>query len=50
MNASISVACYKSKILSTGEHPIMLRVAKDEEEIPYFGNLYTFGSLGFYKE
>lgn len=29
MNASISVVCYKSKTLSNGEHPLMLRVTKD---------------------
>ena len=29
MNASISVVCYKSKTLSNGEHPLMLRISKD---------------------
>ncbi len=29
MNACISVVCYKSKTLSNGERPLMLRVAKD---------------------
>lgn len=29
MNAIISVICYKSKILSNGEHPLMLRVAQN---------------------
>ena len=29
MEATISVVCYKSKILSNGESPIMVRVAKD---------------------
>ena len=29
MDATISVVCYKSKILSNGESPIMVRVAKD---------------------
>lgn len=28
MNASISVICYKSKTLSNGEHPLMLRIAQ----------------------
>jgi len=28
MNASISVICYKSKTLSNGEHPLMLRIIK----------------------
>ena len=28
MNASISVVCYKSKTLSTGEHPLMLQISK----------------------
>lgn len=31
MNASISVICYKSKTLSNGEHPLMLRVTKDRK-------------------
>ena len=29
MNASITVVCYKSKTLSNGEHPLMLRISKD---------------------
>ena len=29
MDATISVVCYKSKVLSNGESPIMVRVAKD---------------------
>lgn len=29
MNACISVVYYTSKTLSNGEHPLMLRVAKD---------------------
>ena len=29
MNATITVVCYKSKILSNGEHPLMLRICKD---------------------
>lgn len=29
MNATISVICYKYKVLGNGEHPIMLRVSKD---------------------
>lgn len=29
MNATISVVCYKSKTLSNGEHPLMLRISKD---------------------
>lgn len=29
MDATISVICYKSKIMSNGESPIMVRVAKD---------------------
>ena len=29
MNATISVICYKSKTLSNGEHPLMLRIAQD---------------------
>ena len=28
MNATANVLCYKSKTLSNGEHPIMLRVCK----------------------
>lgn len=31
MNASISVVCYKSKTLSNGEHPLMLRITKDRK-------------------
>ena len=29
MNATISVICYKSKTLSNGEHPLMLRIAQN---------------------
>ena len=29
MNASVSVICYKQKILSNGENPLMLRICKD---------------------
>ena len=29
MDATISVICYKSKTLANGEHPLMLRIAKD---------------------
>ena len=31
MNAAISVICYKSKTLSNGEHPLMLRVIKNRK-------------------
>ena len=29
MNTTISVICYKSKTLSNGEHPLMLRIAQN---------------------
>ena len=29
MNATVNVVCYTSKILSNGEHPLMLRICKD---------------------
>lgn len=29
MNASISVVCYRSKVLSCGENPIMLQISKN---------------------
>ena len=32
MNASVSVVCYKSKTLSNGEHPLMLRISKDNRK------------------
>ena len=32
MNASVSVICYKSKVLSNGENPLMLRIAKDNRK------------------
>ena len=31
MNASVSVVCYKSKVLSNGESPLMLRIYKDNK-------------------
>ena len=31
MSASVSVVCYKSKVLSNGESPLMLRVIKDRK-------------------
>ncbi|HCL17616.1 MAG TPA: hypothetical protein DHW44_01370 [Odoribacter splanchnicus] len=39
MNASISVVCYKSKTLSNGEHPLMLRITKDRK--PKYVSLST---------
>lgn len=29
MNANVNILCYKSKTLSNGEHPLMIRVCKD---------------------
>jgi len=29
MNTTVNVLCYKSKVLSNGEHPLMLRICKD---------------------
>ncbi|NDV47924.1 hypothetical protein D0T49_12805 [Paludibacter sp. 221] len=29
MNATISITCYKSKNLTNGEHPLMIRICKD---------------------
>lgn len=29
MNATVNVLCYKLKVLSDGEHPLMIRVCKD---------------------
>ena len=31
MNATVLVVCYKSKTLSNGEHPLMLRVIKNRK-------------------
>ena len=31
MNATISVVCYKYKILKNGEHPLMIRVSKNQK-------------------
>ena len=28
MNTTVNVLCYKSKVLSNGEHPLMLRICK----------------------
>ena len=33
MDATISVICYKSKTLSNGEHPLMLRIAQNGKNI-----------------
>ena len=38
MNATVNVLCYKSKTLSNGEHPLMIRVCKDGKK--------KFGSRG----
>lgn len=32
MNATVNVVCYTSKILSNGEHPLMLRICKDSKK------------------
>ena len=32
MNATVNVLCYTSKILSNGEHPLMLRICKDSKK------------------
>ena len=29
MNVAANIVCYKSKTLSNGEHPLMIRVCKD---------------------
>ena len=29
MNITANIVCYKSKTLSNGEHPLMIRVCKD---------------------
>ena len=39
MSVSISIICYKSKTLSNGEHPLMLRITKDKKR--------SMKSLGF---
>ena len=31
MSTSITVVCYKSKTLSNGEHPLMLRICQDRK-------------------
>ena len=31
MNATVNVVCYKSKTLSNGEHPLMIRVSKNQK-------------------
>jgi hypothetical protein len=31
MNTTVNVFCYKSKILSNGEHPLMLCITKDRK-------------------
>ena len=47
MNASVSVVCYKSKVLSNGKSPLMLRIYKDNKRktISYhiFANLCKQG-------
>ena len=48
MNASVSVVCYKSKVLSNGKSPLMLRIYKDNKR-----KMIGLGSaqiLGFWKE
>jgi len=32
MNATVNVLCYRSKTLSNGEHPLMLRICKDSKK------------------
>ena len=43
MNASVSVVCYKSKVLSNGKSPLMLRVTKDRK--PKYVSLGIFASI-----
>ena len=31
MNATVNVVCYKYKTLSNGEHPLMIRVSKNQK-------------------
>ena len=33
MNASISVVCFKSKTLANGDHPLMIRICKDNKKV-----------------
>ena len=47
MDATISVVCYKSKTLSNGEHPLMLRISKDgKKKYQKFGNICKSQVLG----
>lgn len=32
MSETIKVICYKSKTLSNGEHPLMIRICKDKKK------------------
>ena len=32
MSTSINILCYKSKMLANNEHPLILRVCKDENK------------------
>ena len=41
MNASVSVICYRHKMLANGEYPIMLRVAKDSLRKTFGRQVYT---------
>jgi hypothetical protein len=31
MSATVNIICYKSKTLSNGEHPLMIRVSKNSK-------------------
>ena len=47
MDATISVVCYKSKTLSNGEHPLMLRISKDGKK--KYQSLGISGISGYFR-
>ena len=49
MNVTVNVLCYKSKVLSNGEHPLMLRINNNgTDEIGLFPEWFSSNWCAYY--
>lgn len=49
MSETVKVLCYKSKILSNGEYPLMVCVCKYYNHISYFVVIQLVGGINYKK-
>lgn len=50
MSTTIDVICYKYKVLKNNEHPLMLRLTKDQKTIFKPQNFNQSRVFGFYQK